>query len=701
MGVKLNRPDVTVILNLHNEGVFLKRTLLSLDEAVEFATSKGLSIELVAVLDRPDASTERVLREHDLSHYSRTEVLCVNNGSLGLSRNDGIVAASGEYIMTADGDDLISNNSIFDSFSTAINRSRDTIYFPELLFAFGADYHICIYHPLEEVTPLAFIDMHPYISRVFAHRSIFERLKYNDLRLSAGYAYEDWHFNANAVAHGIDIQIVPNTVLFYRQREGSLLRQANAVSARTIAPSRLFEPTIYTDVCVKFKNENGFQRNNQKQIKPSLKSTIERNNIREYLHDANRIEPSIKISSYNNSNIYNNTQHSLNCGIAYYHACRLLNDLEFDDVFLFPFVAQSGAERYFIEIFKSLYRLSPEKNILLLLGEDFKGPSWKDKFPPNVITLDLRLLHDELSLEGLCNITLKLLQTSCAKSNVHVRQSVFGDTFLRRFGSALNGRDLFYYHFTDQKGLEDERVIIQSSPIDLISENFEHIKHIVTDNQDTAKNDTSRIGLSPDKWKILPVPIILNHGLNRNQSRPLDQILWASRLDTQKRPLLIPKIAQKLVYSENTFGITAYGASVFGQYEPSIFKGYDNLKYMGAFDGFSSLPTNDFGIFLYTSWYDGLPIVILEALANGLLVIAPDVGGISDIIIDNETGFLLPSVKEDKEMVNLYVDAIERATSHPEKTMRMTQNAIELLSRRHSYKNFDEQVQKLFMRKGN
>lgn len=58
-------------------------------------------------------------------------------------------------------------------------------------------------------------------------------------------------------------------------------------------------------------------------------------------------------------------------------------------------------------------------------------------------------------------------------------------------------------------------------------------------------------------------------------------------------------------------------------------------------------------IFLLTSNREGMPIVVLEAMHNGLPVIATDVGGVSDIVQDNKNGFL---VKLDD--INAMVDKI-------------------------------------------
>lgn len=46
-------------------------------------------------------------------------------------------------------------------------------------------------------------------------------------------------------------------------------------------------------------------------------------------------------------------------------------------------------------------------------------------------------------------------------------------------------------------------------------------------------------------------------------------------------------------------------------------------------------------IFLYPTLNDGLPLVLLEAMAAGCPVITTDVGAISEVVIDGETGFIV------------------------------------------------------------
>jgi len=79
-----------------------------------------------------------------------------------------------------------------------------------------------------------------------------------------------------------------------------------------------------------------------------------------------------------------------------------------------------------------------------------------------------------------------------------------------------------------------------------------------------------------------------------------------------------------------------------------------------------------FDIFLLTSvpFSEGIPTVILEAMACGLPVVASDVGGVSEVVEDGVTGFVVPPLNP-----IAIANATLRLLQNPELLQRMGKNA--------------------------
>jgi glycosyltransferase involved in cell wall biosynthesis len=176
---------------------------------------------------------------------------------------------------------------------------------------------------------------------------------------------------------------------------------------------------------------------------------------------------------------------------------------------------------------------------------------------------------------------------------------------------------------------------------------------------------------------------------------PGQRLLWASRVSAQKRPELVAAIAAALrrVYPDMVL-------EVYGQIEEAYKKhalfDVPGVKYRGSFDGFDSLPIDNFDAFIYTSYFDGLPNVVLEALGAGLPVIAPDVGGIAEAVVDGDTGFLVPDLVDDEALIAAYVEAVRRLYGNWDRTREMANNGRRLILRRHGDLNFRRRVAEVF-----
>jgi putative glycosyltransferase len=167
------------------------------------------------------------------------------------------------------------------------------------------------------------------------------------------------------------------------------------------------------------------------------------------------------------------------------------------------------------------------------------------------------------------------------------------------------------------------------------------------------------------------------------------KVLWASRVTREKMPDMIKLIADKLDPKE--FQIDVFGA-FSDDIDKNFFAGVPVINYRGAFDGFSSLPTEDYDILLYTSVGDGVPNILLEATAAGLPILASNDGGVHEFIQDGKTGSLVKEIRD----VDGYVKKLKDFRKNPKKYEEYVEAAQKLLEERHSWKAFIKKMKEDF-----
>lgn len=75
-------------------------------------------------------------------------------------------------------------------------------------------------------------------------------------------------------------------------------------------------------------------------------------------------------------------------------------------------------------------------------------------------------------------------------------------------------------------------------------------------------------------------------------------------------------------------------------------------------------------ILLMPSYYEGMPIALIEAMLCGRTAVATDVGGNAEVLTDNETGFISPGVNTDS-----FEKALEEAWQNKENWQEMGEMA--------------------------
>jgi L-malate glycosyltransferase len=104
---------------------------------------------------------------------------------------------------------------------------------------------------------------------------------------------------------------------------------------------------------------------------------------------------------------------------------------------------------------------------------------------------------------------------------------------------------------------------------------------------------------------------------------------------------------------------------------------------------------NQSDVLILTSAFEGLPIVVMEMMARGKIVLSTAVSGIPDYVKHKETGLLIFETEEDKIVdtgVNLITELIENSTLKKQ----LERNSYEFASQKFDADFFDNTYNKLF-----
>lgn len=159
-------------------------------------------------------------------------------------------------------------------------------------------------------------------------------------------------------------------------------------------------------------------------------------------------------------------------------------------------------------------------------------------------------------------------------------------------------------------------------------------------------------------------------------------ILWAGRLDAEKRLDLFLEVVRRCDFAD---------FHVFGQLvleRDAQIPDLPNLKYDGPFESpLEWIERRNYDVFIFTSKWEGLPNVLVEAGALNIPIIAPVVGGVGELVTP-ETGYPL----SEKPGPEDYLDALAALRGNPAEAARRAGRLRALVEHRHSWTQFLQDV---------
>lgn len=206
---------------------------------------------------------------------------------------------------------------------------------------------------------------------------------------------------------------------------------------------------------------------------------------------------------------------------------------------------------------------------------------------------------------------------------------------------------------------------------------YPKVKQVIAVSRSTYRDLREVFGVPSPPLVYLPNwTTIRGIDLPRDGARTVD-IVYGGRLDAQKQPELMMYFFQKLLTKHPHLVIRVYGD---GKLSTVVDQRIRQLQRTG--DIRREPPVADFGmilqrakLFVFTSLYEGLPFVGIEAMKHGAVIVGLHAPGVNDLVVHGRTGILAPTVlslvtrthallRSPRRMSSLRHEAYERARKY-------------------------------------
>ncbi|CUH82631.1 glycosyltransferase [Tropicibacter naphthalenivorans] len=222
--------DLSVILTAHDETLVSGPTLAAADAAIALAEADGITVERIITLDNATPQTRAYFTQDRLSHWTKIDA---QEGDLGRVRNHIVPQTRGRYIAFLDADDLFSENWLRDGvrrLRALDKQGYRAIAHPELNWLFDGAQAVFLKPDQDDplFLPQHFYFMNYYDSLCMAPREAHLEHPYVHRDIPAGLSFQDWQFSIETMAAGWRHVNAPDTIIFKRRRDESLVSQSRA-----------------------------------------------------------------------------------------------------------------------------------------------------------------------------------------------------------------------------------------------------------------------------------------------------------------------------------------------------------------------------------------------------------------------------------------------------------------------------------------
>ncbi len=329
-----------------------------------------------------------------------------------------------------------------------------------------------------------------------------------------------------------------------------------------------------------------------------------------------------------------------------YKAIRdLVPNRDVSRIILMPFCKMGGADYLTGVLAKSAG--NPSETLILRTEQaDWARPDW---FPEEAESVDLSRHLTALNASQRARVLYELIRSLEPKHVYNCNSETGFETFLK-FGARLRTFTRIYsYFYCSDYTVEGAEV---GYPVKYFADLMPHLNSALFDSNFWLDKLSERFAVPPRlKARMHAIyvpppddrpnaPVVDNQvATAAARTRPL--LLWAGRLDRQKRFDLLAAIARQLPEID----FRCWGRHVLDANEFELDTLPENVSLNPPFDRLDELPLEDSDGWLYTSAWDGLPNILIAVGAHGIPIVASGVGAVPELI-DDSTGWPVRDVDD-------------------------------------------------------
>ncbi|WP_179232754.1 glycosyltransferase [Paenibacillus rigui] len=609
-------PLVGIVIPCYNYGKYLEEAVNSV------LISTYENFEIVIVDDgSTDPYTLKTLEK--IVKINKIRVVTRTNGGLSAARNTGISSTNAKYILTLDADDKI-DETFIEKAVWILENKPDYSYIFSLVQLFGEVSKM--WRTFE--APLQYLKFRNVVpATIVMRKQCWEQVGGYDESMRDG--YEDWEFILRLGKANFSGYHINEPLFYYRKHKGSMLegsKKKNKILKNTI---RKKHKDIYRFITIQFIVFLFLELQRRKMIYSSL--------VKRSLYEVSPffIKECIKKVIFKDKNkIF---KMDLQIKKVTPPSSISISITRKTILILLPWLHVGGVETVFYQIVKSLYN---KYDFIIATTKSSEGHPWVNLFQPFV----KRIYHLDSFLKTNNDryLFLKTLIESYDVSAIHISNSQFGYNIL-----PFIKRDFPNINIFDTLHMEEPWS--KWDYFDFSVHYSEYIGKTVVLTESQAQTLVEKCPQKKGKIVKISNGFEISIG-NRYQKNNVFTVVFIARLAKQKQPLIFLKIAKRF---KSKFKDVPIQFHMYGDGELRRKVGfYINLWGLRSvvklfpFTNQVQKVLTESHVLLMPSMREGLPMIGLEAMNSGTVVVASNVAGWNDLIIHEETGILCNNMED-------------------------------------------------------